>query len=526
MLSGSGSQPPPAPSPAAALQAGEYVCGVKLVSVVFEGGGLRMWSAVRRDGRQAVVWLMLLDVPELREHFCAAAREMKDKARQLEGVLQIAAVDPELGAYSGDIEIRTTLADMDYIDFSRDEALGLATKLGHILTSLHDNGIIHGCLRPECVLIDDDNQPIVCNAKAFDVGELCRTDPAAVVLFQQYSPPEQRFGGASTPQTDVFSLGRILHLALMHKEPAEKDEALPRLDVMDDLPNGIRRMVRGCVAGDLDKRYGRPMELVEDIPRFRLHEPVGCPHPAFDRAAALEKVQEARALAIKEGRVQKGPEAVMVQQETVEGMSPGKRIGLVMLAVALVVMPTLIAFFTSSDHIGFSITTFLCVLPLGVAMPGFGQPKILGKVMVAVLVLGALVFGDPARRGAEAEGKTAGLRDHDVAMRVATFKELVASGEKELRSVDLAGADLAALDLSGVALDGGSLKGANCSGVNLDGGSIQNVDLEGTNFGGANLAGLIPNVAKNWGQALCDDTTTMPEGWACKDEHPQLTVEK
>jgi len=513
------------PGRGAALAAGDVVAGAELVSQLAEGGGVRVWRARHEDGRDVVVYILLLDDDEIRARFVEAAEDMQKRATGLPGVLPILAVDAELGAYVGDADAQRTLLNIEQIDLLQDEVLTFVTKLGQVLAEMHEQGVVHGCLRPECVLVTRDSEPIVANAKAFDIGEMCRTDPGAVALYSTYSPPEQRFGRSASSQTDIFSVGRLFHLALMGAEPQEKDEALPRLDALDKKPNGIRRIVRACVAGD-DKRYDRMAELVEDIARFRKHEVVGLPHPAFDKAAAIERRQKAREEAVKEGRIARGPEAVVIEQAPEAKMSLTKRIILIVAGVLVILVPTVIAYLTSLGSVFLSIATFFSIVPIGLAVPGFGKPPMLGRILIATVILGILVFGDPARHAAELQAATAGLRAPTLQERVAAVKVARADGETALREVNLAGADLSGMNLKGVALDGGSLKGANLSGADLSDGSLWNVDVEGADFSGASLSGIITDVVTNWHLATCDETTTMPQGWECTDGHPAAAVPK
>ncbi|HHH27647.1 MAG TPA: hypothetical protein ENK57_04790 [Polyangiaceae bacterium] len=509
-----------------ALRTGDVVAGATLGEMIAEGGGIRLWSAKLADGRSVVVVILLLDDAEIRAHFVAAAEEMKERGASLPGVLPVLAVDAARGAYLGDAEGQRTLMDIARIDWTQREVLVFMERLGAVVREMHEQGVVHGCLRPECVLVTPDSQPIVFNAKAFDIGEMCRTDPGAVALFATYSPPEQRFGRSASYQTDIFSLGRLFHLALMGEEPNEKDEDLPRLDVLDKKPNGIRRIVRACVAGDLDKRYDLVRELVEDIDRFRKHEPVGLPHPAFDKAAALERREKAREEAVKEGRIARGPEAIVVAEGPVEKMSQAKRVGLVVAGVLLIVVPTMIGYVTSVGSIFLSIATFFSIVPLGLASPGFGKPPLLGQVLVATAILGVLVFGDPARRAAELQAATSGFRADTLQERVAAVRVALADGETAIRQVNLDGADLSGTKMSKVELDGSSLRGANMRDVDLSQGSLWNVDVEGADFSGANLSGIIADAIINWRQAKCDERTTMPQGWECKDGRPAEAAPK
>ncbi|MCA9619135.1 MAG: pentapeptide repeat-containing protein [Myxococcales bacterium] len=508
--------------PAAQVAAGDRVLGSTLTKVIAEGGGVRVFKGRAADNSATVVYVLLIDDAEVRKRFVAAAREMAERRGQIEGLAEVTRVDDALGAYEVRFDVLRPMSDAAILDYNEQGATEAFVKLCRVIHELHEAGIIHGCLRPEDVLVNAAGDLVVAGAKAFDVGEMCRSDPAAVALYRVYAPQEQRFGRAAGPQTDIFSLGRIYHLLLMAQEPDEKDETLPSLEVLGRFPNGLRRIVRACVTGDLEHRYDRVDEILDDLVRFKRHEPVGLPHPDHDQVAAVARAKVAREEAIREGRVHRTSAPVEIMRGTggSDSLSLGKRIGLLLLGLVILVGPIAIAYVASAPSMTLSIITFFCAVPWGLAAPGFGRPPILGRALIATAILGVLVFLDPARLAGEADAAHSGLKSPDLAMRIATVKELRAAGETDLREADLTGASLVGEDMAGVTLDGGSLKGCQCAGVNFAKASFWNVDVEGADFSAANLAGVMPAVAKNWQLARCDDRTTMPAGWACQDGHP------
>ena len=82
------------------------------------------------------------------------------------------------------------------------------------VASAHRHGLVHGRLRPQNVLFDDDG-----NAYVADLGldEIC----AGVVTFAAtaYDAPERLGGLVATPVADVYSLGVLLHQLLTGATP-------------------------------------------------------------------------------------------------------------------------------------------------------------------------------------------------------------------------------------------------------------------------------------------------------------------
>ena len=74
------------------------------------------------------------------------------------------------------------------------------------MASGHRHGVVHGRIRPENVLFDEES-----NAYVADLGvdEIC----AGVITFatSAYDAPERLGGAVATPAADVYSLGVLVH---------------------------------------------------------------------------------------------------------------------------------------------------------------------------------------------------------------------------------------------------------------------------------------------------------------------------
>ncbi|MGC7097237.1 WD40 repeat domain-containing serine/threonine protein kinase [Amycolatopsis lurida] len=133
-------------------------------------------------------------------------------------------------------------------------AAGLATALTHI----HRADLVHRDLKPSNVLLTDDGPRvldfgIVRAVKGDEAGELTRT--GWLIGSPGFMSPEQAKGEPVTPASDVFSLGSVLVAASRGTGPFLAAATLQTLNNvvltepdLDGVPEGIRRIVRPCLA--------------------------------------------------------------------------------------------------------------------------------------------------------------------------------------------------------------------------------------------------------------------------------------
>ena len=154
-------------------------------------------------------------------------------------------------------------------------AVDLAAQIAAGLARGHAAGIVHGDLRPSCVLVTGYGEVKVA---AFGLGELAapgaRDEGTAA-----YRAPEVLRGGTAAPPADVWSLGVLLHemVAGRHPFPAE-DERERAAAILDGepaplpvprggLPKGLDRIVARALARRPEERYPDAGPLETDLLR-------------------------------------------------------------------------------------------------------------------------------------------------------------------------------------------------------------------------------------------------------------------
>ncbi|TCK20442.1 serine/threonine-protein kinase [Pseudonocardia endophytica] len=109
------------------------------------------------------------------------------------------------------------------------------------LRAMHDSGVVHGGLTPDCVLLTTDGSALVTDiglARAVGprpVGTNGSVDPGA------FAAPERGAGGSDAPSADLWALGAVLHHAVGRRPPA----------------NGpLTEVITGLTAADPAERLG------------------------------------------------------------------------------------------------------------------------------------------------------------------------------------------------------------------------------------------------------------------------------
>ncbi len=148
----------------------------------------------------------------------------------------------------GDLRQRMPAGGMDPA-----AALSLIEKVAAGISVAHRLGVVHGRLRPENVLFDDDANPYVAD---LGIDEIC----TGIVSFatHAYDAPERLGGALATPAADIYSLGLLVH-EVLSGSPPPPDGAVPsRGDAVD-------AVVARATDPDPSRRYAEVEELVDEL---------------------------------------------------------------------------------------------------------------------------------------------------------------------------------------------------------------------------------------------------------------------
>ncbi|HEX3054096.1 MAG TPA: serine/threonine-protein kinase [Aggregatilineaceae bacterium] len=154
----------------------------------------------------------------------------------------------------------------------REEMMRLFTQIGSAVAYAHDQGITHGSIKPDNVLLDSTRRPVLTD---FTIHCLAQTQspptPAA------YLAPEEFAGHCESPQCDVYGLGVLLYEMITGDVPFKgetrdvlMDQHLraappPPSQISLGLDPRIDQVVLKALSKDPQDRYASAREMLADL---------------------------------------------------------------------------------------------------------------------------------------------------------------------------------------------------------------------------------------------------------------------
>ena len=150
---------------------------------------------------------------------------------------------------------------------SADQACRWISCIADALEHAHTSGVIHRDIKPANILIDAHDRALLAD---FGIAQSSRKTGACApsIGTLRYMAPEQLDGQAAVPQSDIYSLGVVLHEALTGKPPYSSGEpnTLRReigsgATFSKDVPSHLVPVFRKALSKDPGHRFGSATEF-------------------------------------------------------------------------------------------------------------------------------------------------------------------------------------------------------------------------------------------------------------------------
>lgn len=173
--------------------------------------------------------------------------------------------------------LRQRLDDRDEV-WNRpiESSLDRLSQAASAVAELHRQGVVHGDLRPENLLLEQANDaPISVHLADFALADL--VEQQLLIGAPAYLSPEQLAGQAPDRRGDIYALGVILYEILTGAQPFatasfsdaiylhSQLEPVPPRTLRPDLPVAVEAIVLRCLAKDPAARYASAAALAADL---------------------------------------------------------------------------------------------------------------------------------------------------------------------------------------------------------------------------------------------------------------------
>ena len=177
----------------------------------------------------------------------------------------------------------------DPAGFPLRDRIRVVAEVAEALAHAHERGVLHRDVKPANILL---SPTLSAKVTDFGIGKLLTgdtdlTSTGQMVGSPAYMSPEQIKGEKLDARTDIFSLGIVLYQALTLRKPFPADtlttlvyqilheEPMDPGLVTNEVPEGMKDIIRKCLAKDRANRYSDAGELAGDLREILGFSPVG-----------------------------------------------------------------------------------------------------------------------------------------------------------------------------------------------------------------------------------------------------------
>lgn len=241
----------------------------RLDELIATGGFAEVWRAYDLELQRTIaVKIPKRNVVGSAESFLAEARRVARLRHP--GILPVYDVGVEEGDcfFVSEYIEGGSLADrLSKGKLSAEQACRWISSIAEALDHAHRNGVIHRDVKPANILIDNHDRALLADfgiaQSSMKTGEFA---PSLGTL--RYMAPEQLNGQSALPQSDIYSLGVVLHEALTGKPPYSSDqpntlrtEIHSGASVSRSLPERLIPVCRKALQKDPGQRFGNAAEF-------------------------------------------------------------------------------------------------------------------------------------------------------------------------------------------------------------------------------------------------------------------------
>ncbi len=182
----------------------------------------------------------------------------------------------------------TTLVDKMKIEgkFKIDDALQIMIDIADALKHAHNNGVIHGNLKPANILLDNNNKAILtdfCTSAMRETSDSSSSHSVDTIPGEfKHQSPEQILSGKFDEKGDLYSLGNIYYELISGKHPLGDIQNTDSVEISQiikapeniesichDIPVQISNIITKLLEKNTENRYDNCHQFLKEMNDFK-----------------------------------------------------------------------------------------------------------------------------------------------------------------------------------------------------------------------------------------------------------------
>lgn len=185
---------------------------------------------------------------------------------------------------------------------SLDDTINYSNQIGDALQDAHKNNIVHRDIKPQNIMITDNNRVKVTDfgiARAATTSTVTTTSD--VLGSVHYFSPEQARGGYTDEKSDIYSLGIVMYEMITGTLPYKgespitvalkhvQEQIIPPRELDSSIPKDLEIIILRAVEKRQSDRYTNIGELLENLKKIKKN-PAGNNLSSFDNTDSYTKI--------------------------------------------------------------------------------------------------------------------------------------------------------------------------------------------------------------------------------------------
>ncbi len=259
-------------------QPGDILAGGVLGRIVGSGNFGTIWLAHKPDTDTPLA-IKVFDLNKLTQgvmlwRFRRSIEGIRTLNRRCDAppnIVRIHEVSDDDLAFSMDYLSKGNLEDVGRRRWSDNRKIEVFLEICRATEFAHRSGVIHRDIKPANVVMDASHRPVLTDFDISDIKFVTRLSVASGGLGTPvFAAPEQlEEGDKATEQSDVYSLGRLLHFLLIERPPPILIQKDPDLVELSGFSPTLVEVVRNATQIHPSDRFANVAELIRATERYK-----------------------------------------------------------------------------------------------------------------------------------------------------------------------------------------------------------------------------------------------------------------